>query len=705
MEILLAIVLMISGILNVVMGIRALGREGRNKWIPRFFFSITMAGFLWCFGYSLMGLATNDTAAYIMRAIALIGVTWCCPSIIIYLQSISEIKAKRHNVFWGYLIVGAIISYGCVAIPYAVHFEQTPYGRYYVSNPWIGRYFQYLYLASMFVLWFVICVRWRRRSVLFREKKMALYAMASAIVILFGIFFDTVLPIFGTVSFPSSAICNFFAIALLYRTLFGYTATSISSKVISDHIFTNIATPVMILSHDFKIVDCNDYCCKYMGASRERLIDSDVFEWIGAMSDEEREHVHSLLVNQEKEFFLHTSIVETEAYCDIRASVLYDSYGQVLTIIGLLSDTTVQKENEDELEIMRREVHIANATKKAFLMSMDEDLVVEIQKIVDGCKEIGRETTSSIIAGKAEELSGIGTNLVTQVRDLIDLSKIESGDFEIMRMKYDMEQLLDEVITETCERVDENHVHFIAQINPSLPRMMIGDRKRLKKVLRTLLDNAVEYTKEGYIIFHVNYRIRFGIVTLQFKVVDSGFGMREDLLNMIFGSEYHEKWDEVFIGIGRDLAFSRSIIKLMHGEMSVQSSPGIGTTFIVSVDQTTDADRPIVPFREYQDHVLIVSKDQTEVDSTVQMLREMGVKVTTLVQSMIREEDIPEDKTLTVVLGNSGLMNQLSPHLTEKYPHLRQIYVYNYENYQMLTDKSNSVCSSMMYKQLDELLR
>lgn len=702
----LCLILIVFGIFDIVMGVIALSSDGGRTTANRYLSVICFSSALWCMGYALMGISSNDEMGYFFRGLALFGVTVCCGFIILYLQHISQIGLVYGGITTTFIAIGGFISYICVVVPRAVTFVDTPYGRYYNANKWVGRYIQYIYLIILFCAWFYIGIRWYMNSELKRDKATSKYIITAGCVILFGIMFDTVLPIFGQAAFPSSAITTFFSVVILYRGLREKNLTSISSGYVADYIFKNVATPVVLIDTHFMISELNDYACEYLGNEREVLLNTVLEKWFLRISDDERNRLRAEMINRSPEITMEATVRESERQCDINASVLYDRYGEMLCMICLFNDKTKIKKLEEEITKSKQAADLAETAKRAFMKSMSIDITKPIMSFISECDELKQMGVEPVISRRLNTMQGDAELLLSTVTDMLDISQMESGNFVIEKYKYDIRQLLTEIINEFVPRIDSSRVELVTQISASVPRVLIGDRKRIKQVLANLLDNAIKYTKQGYITLSLDHRIRFGVATLHFKVGDTGIGIRNEDLDIIFGSfNQVDKGLGGSVGSGLGLSICRNIVKLMGGEISVQSALGKGTVFSFSIEQKTDSEKSVVPYEDYKDKVLIIDRTALFAESAEQMIKELGIECDTYIMTEMDDRNFPAISDISLVLVEAGVYGLNQRILRKLYSEARLVPIYSYDNYQKLKADEDGICAPLLFAHIHKYLQ
>jgi PAS domain S-box-containing protein len=262
-----------------------------------------------------------------------------------------------------------------------------------------------------------------------------------------------------------------------------------------------------------------------------------------------------------------------------------------LTVIEYIRDLREQKAMIAEM----RKAEIAEESSKAksdFLAKMSHEIRTPMNAIL-GIAEIQlqNETHSSDIKDAFFRIYNSGDLLLGIINDILDLSKIEAGKFILIPAQYDIASLIYDTVQLNMIRFESKSVEFILDVNENLPLLLVGDELRIKQILNNLLSNAFKYTEEGSIILSV-YTEPISTEedskrTLVFVVNDTGQGMTAEQIK-ILGTEYSRfnmESNRKTEGTGLGMNITYNLIKMMNGSISIESTPGMGSTFTVTLPQ------------------------------------------------------------------------------------------------------------------------
>ena len=229
----------------------------------------------------------------------------------------------------------------------------------------------------------------------------------------------------------------------------------------------------------------------------------------------------------------------------------------------------------------------ANKAKTRFLAKMSHEIRTPMNAIIGMAELALRENMTYTVKEYILGVKQAGTNLLSIINDILDFSKIENEKLEIVPSNYSFSSLINNVVNIIKTRIADSGLRFEINIDSNIPDSLFGDETRIRQVLLNVLGNAVKYTKKGFISFSVNGEIKEDTVLLTIEVTDSGMGIKPKDLKKLFDEFVRMDMESKkgIEGTGLGLAIAKNLIKMMNGDISVQSEYGKGSIFTVKLPQ------------------------------------------------------------------------------------------------------------------------
>jgi ammonium transporter len=275
-------------------------------------------------------------------------------------------------------------------------------------------------------------------------------------------------------------------------------------------------------------------------------------------------------------------------FADVRFPVV-DSSGRIVAVAGIDIDITAQKRNEAELAELLRRVEMARdaameagAAKTHFLANMSHELRTPLNAIIGFTRIVSRHS-EALPERQVDNLSKVlvsAKHLLALIDEILDLSRIEAGEISLDISATDVIEVVREVTDSLEPLVERPRVELVVEADAEMPTI-VTDREKLKQILLNLVSNAVKYTDDGTITVRaaaIDARLRIG-------VSDTGVGIPVDELDRIF-EEFHQADGAISPsrpGTGLGLSISRRLAHTLGGDITVESTPGVGSTFTLDL--------------------------------------------------------------------------------------------------------------------------
>ncbi|MDR2443738.1 MAG: response regulator [Deltaproteobacteria bacterium] len=279
------------------------------------------------------------------------------------------------------------------------------------------------------------------------------------------------------------------------------------------------------------------------------------------------------------------------------------------------SDNILASQNLRLIEA-NRQAELASTAKTNFLAHISHEIRTPLNAIIGMSELILREDTSLRVNENAANVRQAGTSLLAMINDLLDLSKLEAGKMELNPQEYWLGSLIRDVVSIIRLRLDDTGLKFYLNVDPALPTRLVGDEIGLRQILLNLLSNAVKYTEQGSVTLTVGQKAdacdnknksqkidlnqpdMTSTIELFFEVSDTGIGIRQDDLKIIF--ESYQRFDRILNrdveGTGLGLTITKKLLDAMNGKITVDSVYGQGSVFSVTIPQRVFDPSPIGEF-------------------------------------------------------------------------------------------------------------
>ena len=281
---------------------------------------------------------------------------------------------------------------------------------------------------------------------------------------------------------------------------------------------------------------------------------------------------------------------------------IVDENGRKQGCVILILDMTDIKAYINEIKRVRQQAEKANIAKSEFLANMSHEIRTPMNAII-GLNDIIMEGTGDpAIYAHAKDVKSAAKNLLAIINDILDLSKVEAGKMELVYEDYYLKTVVDEVVGMMDLAASKRGLIMKYECDDTLPCRYNGDEGRIKQILINILNNAIKFTKEGYVRAYVTGRPgeQEGEELITFRVEDTGCGIREEDLEKIFEDfrQVDSKRNRSVEGTGLGLAIVKHLIELMGGSINVESVYGEGTAVSITIPQKIVDPRPIAEVRE-----------------------------------------------------------------------------------------------------------
>jgi two-component system sensor histidine kinase/response regulator len=389
---------------------------------------------------------------------------------------------------------------------------------------------------------------------------------------------------------------------------------------------------------DGRLVDCNNAFARILGyPSREECLAQSIRELYTEPGD--RGDFVARLMNEDSVSDFESKLRSRDGgvvWVAETATLVESGNGGSSIIEGTILDITQRKEAEAALRAAMTTAEEANRAKSEFLANMSHEIRTPMNGII-GMTELalGTEVTMEqreyleTVRSSADALLGI-------INDILDFSKIEARKLDIDVINFDLRYTLDDTLRALAPRAHAKVLELACQVDPDVPQLLGGDPSRLRQILVNLIGNAVKFTEKGEVVVRVDCApVDSEHVAVTFTVSDTGIGIPREKHAAIFDpfTQADASTTRRFGGTGLGLTISSRLVALMGGTIGVESEPGHGTQFHVTLPFEIRTEVVAAPVRrELKDlrglQVLVVDDNATNRRILEETLTAWGMRPT-----------------------------------------------------------------------------
>jgi PAS domain S-box-containing protein len=376
-----------------------------------------------------------------------------------------------------------------------------------------------------------------------------------------------------------------------------------------EQLLSTAATAFFTIDAERKIVSCNEEFCEITGRGEEEVLGQScsVLENESCMKKCELFDSDDDQCIRKKQCVIHRPDGERRVILK-NATRLRDEEGRVIRGIESFIDVTPLVSALEATEAARRETEVtnlelqlaimranemaveaeaANEAKSRFLAKMSHEIRTPMNGVI-GMTEMALETD---LTQEQREYLGLvrrsADSLLHVINDILDFSKIEAGHLQLEAAEFDLRETVREAVGPLAVRAHGKGLELISHVRPDVPNRLIGDALRFKQIIINLLGNALKFTEKGEILLRIDVAEQTGSRSrLKILVRDEGIGIAPEKQAVIF--EAFEQADDSttrrFGGTGLGLPISMQLVKMMGGDMQVESVPGEGSSFWFTVE-------------------------------------------------------------------------------------------------------------------------
>ncbi len=388
-----------------------------------------------------------------------------------------------------------------------------------------------------------------------------------------------------------------------------------NNKDLYREIVVNLLEGVMVISMNGKITMLNPAAEHMLGLTQEDIGNSFINVFLTREgTDAFNEVILDTIYEKDKVSNMPVDYVLSGETRNLSLTTSYIHNDGEKSVVVVIEDVTELNELRDaqtaldkirklnkEYEKAKDEAVRANEAKSLFLSNMSHEIRTPINAVLGMNEMILRESDDKQLLSYAENIRSAGKTLLFLINDILDMSKIESGKMEIVKVEYNPADLIMDLWNVIFLRAQEKGLALEFSLDETMPKTLYGDDVRIKQIVTNLLTNAVKYTPRGSVELCAAYE-RKGEeqLNLILSVKDTGMGIKKEDIGKLFESfqRLDEEKNRNIEGTGLGMNITMSLLKLMDGDMKVESEYGKGSAFTVTIPQRIVCGEPTGSFAE-----------------------------------------------------------------------------------------------------------
>ncbi len=353
-----------------------------------------------------------------------------------------------------------------------------------------------------------------------------------------------------------------------------------------NNIINTIDDPVFVKNEKHQWIVVNDAFCNFIGIEREHLLGKSDYDFFP-------KHEADIFWEKDNKVFAEMGHDENEEsitdakgnkYTISTKKSVFINEGKEKVLVGIIRDITELKNTQQDLRKAKEAAEKANEAKSEFLANISHEIRTPLNSILAFAQLLNEQEQNLEKIEMLNAIQASGEILKALIDDVLDLSKIEAGKVNLKITPIDLRSILFESVERFKPMAKEKLISLELNIHGSIPEFLLGDRIKLSQILNNLISNSIKFTEEGFIrVVATMLSYTEGKALIKIEVEDSGSGIKEDFLPHVFDkfTQSEHTATKKHEGTGLGLSIVQKLVKLMGGEISVESKVGHGTAFTI----------------------------------------------------------------------------------------------------------------------------
>jgi PAS domain S-box-containing protein len=380
----------------------------------------------------------------------------------------------------------------------------------------------------------------------------------------------------------------------------------------------------IILDKDYNIVSANKAFSDIVGVELDNINNNSFIKFANPNSkDELYDHFNSVIRTGESKCI--QIVLDKNINVKI-ISNLFNIGNQILVKSSIIDITNLVQ--------IQKTANEANNAKNQFLANMSHEIRTPLNGILGFLQLIESTELNTEQSEYIRNIKNSTDILIGIINDILDISKLESGEMDIEEISFDIRSTIESVVIPHTKIASEKGLELNMLMKSNVPQRVLGDPIKLRQVLTNLINNAIKFTDKGEIFIEVELKEESDKeVEIIYKVNDTGIGVSEEKINKLFlpFTQGDSSFTKKYGGTGLGLSISKKFVEMMKGNIYVKSNKGKGSTFIFTTKFKKSNDEDTINTGDYSvfkgKKILVVDENKMNCNITKIYLQELGAKV------------------------------------------------------------------------------
>lgn len=386
-------------------------------------------------------------------------------------------------------------------------------------------------------------------------------------------------------------------------------------------------------SVDGQILWANQNFLNLMGYQYEEVIGRHHSIFLPESEQQELEHLevwsHLAAGKAQTGEFKRVTKNKTRIWVHGSYSPVKDDQNNIVKILKIVIDITEKKHLAENLERKNRELQIAATkaraatyAKSSFLANMSHEIRTPLNSIIGITDTLAETPLNEQQSSFVEILQRANHQLMTIINDILDLTKVESGEIQLNLLPFHLQKVLDDVVSVLGFRAKEKGLQLHVISEPGTESYFIGDCDRLRQILINLLSNSIKFTHQGSVTLKISKNTTQRPGNLLFRISDSGIGIPKHMYKDIFRAftQADTATTRRYGGTGLGLSISQKMVEMMKGEIWLESEIGSGSVFSFTATMPATTERTTSIHNPMQGRFQLTDVNHTFIDKNMKIL-------------------------------------------------------------------------------------